>query len=84
MPKRHDPHEDAIIQFSRELARCMEGEKLKRRLDSMTLIAPPRLLGKVRAEMSSDLKRDVTNCIKKDLQKFLLNKLIHFLIPSGE
>ncbi len=84
IPKRHDPHEDAITQFSRELARFLEGEKLKRSFDSISVIAAPHLLGKVKAEMSPALKKYVTNWIKKDLQKCPPHKLSHFLIPSGE
>ncbi|MEI8027183.1 MAG: host attachment protein [Pseudomonadota bacterium] len=82
IPKRHDPDEDAITQFSRELARFLESEKLKRNFDSMSVIASPHLLGKVKAEMSPALKQYVTNWIKKDLQKYPSKKLSDFLIPA--
>jgi len=82
MPKRHDPHEDAISQFSRDLAHFFEAEKLKRSFDSMTVVAAPHFLGKIKSEMSQDLQHYVTHWIKKDLQKSPPHELIHFLSPT--
>lgn len=81
-PKRHDPHEEGVIQFAKEIAKFLEKEKLKNNFDSLSIVAEPNLLGKMRAEMSANLKGVVTQWIKKDLQKTPINKLIDLLIPK--
>ncbi|OFZ28329.1 MAG: hypothetical protein A2622_04295 [Bdellovibrionales bacterium RIFCSPHIGHO2_01_FULL_40_29] len=82
VPKRHDPHEDAVIQFAREITQFLEKEKLKKSFESLSIIAEPHLLGKIRTEMSDDLKTSVTHWIKKDLQKTPKNKLVGILLPK--
>lgn len=81
-PKRHDPHEEAVIQFAKKIAQFLKKEKLNKNFDSLSIIAEPHLLGKMRAEMSADLKSSVTKWIKKDLQKTPINKLVEFLLPK--
>lgn len=83
-PQRSDPHEDAILQFSRQLARFLESEKHKKNFESLTIVAEPHLLGKIRTQMSDHLKHSVTNWIKKDLQKTPQKDLANYLLPIEE
>lgn len=68
-PKRHDPHEEAVIQFTKEVVQFLNKEMLKRSFNSLSIIAEPHLLGKLKAEMKKNLKVAVTQWIGKDLQK---------------
>ncbi len=81
-PKRHDPHEEAIIQFAKEVSQYLESERLKKNFESLTLIAEPHFLGRIKAEMSNDLLSSVTNWIRKDLQKTPQKKIADFLLPK--
>lgn len=67
--KRNDPVDEAVKQFARDLSRFLDAERLKKSFESMTMVAEPRLLGKIRAEMSSDLLHSVSRWMRKDLQK---------------
>lgn len=68
-PKRHDPLEEASIQFAKQFADFLQKEKFKNRFSSVTIVAEPRFLGKLRSVMSSKLKASVVEWIRKDLQK---------------
>lgn len=80
-PKRHDPHEQAVKQFAKDISHFLESEKLKNHFDSLTVIAEPRLLGKIRKEMRSDFQELVMDWVKRDLQKTPTKKLTDFLLP---
>ncbi|MBS1972611.1 MAG: host attachment protein [Bdellovibrionales bacterium] len=82
--KRHDPHEEAEIQFAKEIAQFLETERLKNSFSSMTLVAEPHFLGKVKAEMGNKLQESVTDWIKKDLQKTPQSEIANFILPKSE
>ena len=82
-PKRHDPHEEAVIQFSKEVAQFLQSEKLRKNFDSLTIVAEPHFLGKLRTEMKPNLQSVVIDWIKKDLQKTPKKELIDFLLPKS-
>jgi protein required for attachment to host cells len=81
-PKPHDPHDEAVIQFAKEISRFLESEKFKKNFESLTVVAEPNLLGKIRTEMGEDLRSSVTKWIKKDLQKTPQKALADFLLPK--
>lgn len=81
--KRNDPHDEAIIQFAKEISHFLESEKLKKNFDSLTVVAEPHLLGKIRTEMRDGLQSTVTDWIKKDLQKTPKKALTDFLLPEA-
>lgn len=81
-PKRRDPHEVAVIQFAREVAQFLEKEKLKKSFKSLTVVAEPHLLGKLRTEMIGSLKASVSSWITKDLQKTPRRELVKMLLPK--
>ncbi len=80
--KRHDPQESAINQFAQAIVNCLRHEQLKNHFNSLTVYAEPHLLGKLRSQMSSQLRRTVTSWIKKDLQKIPSKKLNEILLSS--
>ncbi|MGE3757206.1 MAG: host attachment protein, partial [Pseudobdellovibrionaceae bacterium] len=75
--KRHDPHEEAALQFSREIAKFLEVEKQKKSVGSLTIVAEPHFLGKIKNSLSPDVKKIVVGWIKKDLQKKSQEDLNH-------
>lgn len=81
-PKRHDPHEEATFQFAKEISQFLESEKLKKSFESLTIVAEPHLLGKIRADMKDGLQKAVTSWLKKDLQKTPQKALVDFLLPK--
>lgn len=82
--KRHDPHEEAEIQFAKEIAQFLESERLKNSFSSLTVVAEPHFLGKIKAEMNDKLQESVTDWIKKDLQKTPQHELAGFILPKSE
>lgn len=84
LPKRRDPHEEAVHQFAKEVSQTLEREKIKKHFESLTIVAEPRFLGKIRAEMGTDLQSVVSDWIKKDLQKTPQKELIECLLPKGK
>ncbi len=81
--KRHDPHEDAAIQFAKEIAHFLKSEYTKKKFNSLTVVAEPRFLGKIRSAMEPVVQATVIDWIKKDLQKIPQKKLAHFLLPTN-
>lgn len=81
--KRHDPHEEAVIQFAKQVVEFLEKERKKRNFEALTFVAEPRFLGKIKANMGRDLKNSVTKWVKKDLQKTPKKELIYFLVPKN-
>lgn len=81
--KKHDPHEEAEIQFAKEIAQFLDSERLKNSFESLTVVAEPHFLGKLKAEMSDKLQESVTDWIKKDLQKTPQNELADFILPKS-
>lgn len=68
-PKRHDPHEQASVQFARQLAQFLDEQRLTRNFESLTIAAEPHFMGKLRAEMKPRTETSVVDWIKKDFQK---------------
>jgi protein required for attachment to host cells len=80
--KRHDPHEQAAIQFARELVRYLEIERQHKKFKSLTIVAEPHFLGKIKAEMGAKLTQTIESWIQKDLLKTPQNELTEFLLPN--
>ncbi len=77
--KRHDPHDQAALQFAREVVQFLDGERLHRNFETLTVVAEPHFLGKLKAKMKSKTEASVIDWIKKDLQKIPVNKLPEIL-----
>lgn len=81
--KRHDPFEEASAQFAKEIATFLESEKRLKKFDSLTIVAEPHFLGKIKMSMKPSLKKVVTSWIGKNLQKIPQHDLPNFLITQG-
>lgn len=81
--KRSDPRDAATTQFARSLCHALESDKLKKKFDSLTVFAEPRLLGKIRSEMDLSVQKLVKEWVKQDLQKTPIKELTHFLVPDN-
>ena len=62
-------HENAVETFARFIVKTLESERTHDSFSSLTVIAEPRFLGRVRKSMSADLERTVARWIAKDLEK---------------
>lgn len=80
--KRSDPLEIAALQFAKEVVHFLEIERLKKSFDSLTIVAEPHFLGKIKNSMPEPLKREVSQWMGKDLQKTMLVELPKFLLGS--
>ncbi len=67
--KRHDPHEEASIQFAKEITQYLKKENQRKKFKSLTIAAEPHFLGKIRSSMDEELQSLVTEWINKDFQK---------------
>lgn len=70
-----DPHEDAAIQFARQIGQYLESELNMEGFYGLTVIAEPKFLGMLRRQMSGRLKQTVEEWVAKDLQKLSLKDL---------
>ena len=80
LAKRHDPHEQAVIQFAKTIGDFLEKEKQQNAFESLTIVAEPHFLGKIRAALTPRQKKLVTDWLGKDLQKIPEMKLPEFLL----
>jgi protein required for attachment to host cells len=70
-----DPHRHAKFQFAQELAKLLENERNKGAYDSLTVVAPPQFLGDLRATLSDNVRKCVTQEINKDLTMLSVHEL---------
>ncbi len=63
------PHEQAAVQFSREVAEYLGRTSENKDFVSLTVAAEPHFLGKLKASMEAKIKEKVTEWIEKDYQK---------------
>lgn len=82
--KRHDPHEEASLQFASKIAQYLEKEWKKKSFKTLTVVAEPHFLGKIKAAMDPKLKQLVLKWVGKDLQKTPQKRLAQFLLPSDK
>jgi protein required for attachment to host cells len=80
--KRHDPQDEATLQFAHSLVRYLQKEYQKNHFFTLTIFAEPRLLGKMRSKMNLSLGSTVLEWRPKDLQKAPAVKLTGILTSS--
>ena len=78
--QRSDPHEEAAYQFAKEIMKFLDSEKRQKNFETITIIAEPRFLGKLRSAMSKNLSRVVLEWVQKDLLKEPLKRLTQDLL----
>lgn len=69
------PHERDARTFARELAARLKAEHLKHHFERLVLVAEPRFLGFLRAELDDTIERTVIATVPKDLAEVALHDL---------
>jgi protein required for attachment to host cells len=78
-----DPHKRAKAEFALELARVLEKALNEHRFEHLILIAPPEMLGKIRAALTDEVKKRVLVEEDKDLTQLPDNELAQRLAELG-
>ncbi len=76
-----DPREHAIEHFARELAKDLGRDYRKGAFTQLVLVAPPRFLGVLRAELDELVTRTLIGTLAKDLPRATLSELCRQLEP---
>lgn len=80
--KKQDPREQAAVEFAKNITLYLESARQKNKFETLTVVAEPYFLGKIRTAMKPQLKKLVIIWIKKDLQKYPKLKLTKFLLQA--
>lgn len=83
-PKRHNSHDEAATDFAKELVHHLEEEFEKHNYKTLTIVAEPHFLGKIRSAMDSKMLRLVNDWIRKDLEKTPQSQLPKHLFPKNK
>lgn len=82
--KRQTPHDDAAKDFARQIIQYLEAEFEKHNYKTLTIVAEPHFLGKIRLTMDSKMLRLVNTWIRKDLEKTPQSQLPKHLFPKNK
>ncbi len=82
--KRHDPHEEASLQFASQVADFLKSDKRLKNFKSLTVVAEPSFMGKLKSAMGPRLGNSVVDWIQKDLIKTPQRKLMAMLLVKKE
>lgn len=63
----YDPHAVEVERFAQRVARQLDAERSRRRIDELVVIAEPRFLGVLRPKISAPTRQLVTREIARDL-----------------
>jgi protein required for attachment to host cells len=75
MEPRSDPHENAEALFCKDLVRKMEEAARQGRFDRLLMIADPKTLGRLRAQLNRELAGKVAREVPLDLVNLPLPRL---------
>ena len=67
--------------FAHQIARTLEDARKQNEFERLYLIAPPQMLGDLRAELSPELAKMVVGELNRDLTKIPLHDLAGHLGP---
>lgn len=81
--KRRNPHEEAAIQFAREVSQFLASELQKKKYESLTVVAEPHFIGKLKAAMSPEVRTLVEEWKKKNLLKLSDKELSSIILPPS-
>jgi protein required for attachment to host cells len=74
-----DPAEHAVDLFAKRLARALDDARVANRYDALCVVAPPKMLGRLRAAFSKETARRVAREIDKDFSALDLRALLAHL-----
>lgn len=70
-----DAHDQLKVEFARDMARVIEDGMGRQAFDSLVLVAPPRMLGNLRAELPKAVIKRVSAQLDKDLTQVPIHAL---------
>jgi len=80
---KHDLHDAVKEDFVRQVAAAVDPEHSERKFDDLILVAPPRVLGELRASLSKAMAKAVVKELQKDLTKVADHELrSHLILPA--
>jgi protein required for attachment to host cells len=80
---KHDLHDAVKEDFVRQVAAAVDQEHSERKFDDLILVAPPRVLGELRASLSKAMAKAVVKELQKDLTKVADHELrSHLILPA--
>ncbi len=80
--KEFDPHDAAATEFAQKIVKLLERSRQKKDFETLTIVAEPGFLGKIRSAMGPQLKNHVVKWVKKDLQKTPIIEIPKLLLPK--
>lgn len=69
MSGEKDPHEDAAVQFVREVSKYLELESSKGKFDKLIVVAGPHVMGLLKKQLSKEVEKTVVEWVRKNLSK---------------
>lgn len=79
------PEEASSVPFAKEVVNYLDKQQQTKNFTSLTVIAEPHFLGKIKAQMKPQLISAVADWIKKDLLKIPLGQLAeHLPLPNSK
>lgn len=69
MTREKNPHNDAAVQFMREIADYLENNKSKKRYKTVTIVAGPKVAGILKKQLSKETEKLVSKWMQKNLSK---------------
>jgi protein required for attachment to host cells len=79
MSRSEGPHEHAVAAFAKALADRLRQGRVQNRFERLVLVAPPRFLGQLRAELDGPTAQMVVGSVDKDLAASKDSELIKHL-----
>jgi protein required for attachment to host cells len=79
MEPRHDPHRYEKEHFARQVAQVINDAARRKEFQRLVLVAPPKTLGDLRAELDDHARRLVVGEVPHDLIRTPLPELRHHL-----
>jgi len=75
MEQANDPHSFERFVFARELAQMLEEHRKEQDFDQLVIVAPPKMLGDLRAAFTRGVEALIAGEINKDLTKVPIHEL---------
>jgi protein required for attachment to host cells len=78
-----DPHTEETRRFAKRLARRLDVERRRQRIDELVLIAAPRFLGVLRPQLSGPTRELVTREVARDLTHAQDSRILRTAAAGG-
>jgi protein required for attachment to host cells len=75
MPDPVSPAEHAVEKFAKRVGHYLDKARTEHRFESLVLVAPPKFLGTLRAELTKEVEKLVVREVPKDLSSLSAREL---------